>query len=130
MTEPSPSTSSAVRPARPAPPRVVRRGLDVVKGLALGAVVTIGAAAHVQAGTTAAPSVVPTPVDTGLDRLMADHRCSTSGFADGSIPAASILRTSEGELRVVSFARGWAAYEGDLPGELVAVCRGPRAEQP
>lgn len=123
MTDSAPRTE---RLARPTPPRVVLRGLDVLKGMVLGTVVTIGAAAHVQADTAPAPSVVTTPVDTVLDRLMADHRCSTSGFADGSIPAAAIIRTSRGELRVTSFARGWGAHEGVMPGELVAVCLGSR----
>ena len=121
------SDSPTERLARPTPPRVVLRALDVVKGLVLGAVVSIGLASHVQA-EPAAPPPAATPVDAQLARLMTDHRCSTTGFADGSIPAASLIRTPTGELRVVSFARGWAAHEGVSPGELVAVCLGSRGE--
>lgn len=119
--------SPTERLARPTPPRVVLRALDVVKGLVLGAVVSLGLASHVQA-EPAAPPPAATPVDAQLARLMTDHRCSTIGFADGSIPAASLIRTPAGELRVVSFARGWAAHEGVSPGELVAVCLGSRGE--
>lgn len=105
--------------------RRVLRTLDLVKGAVLGAVITIGATAHVSA-EPAAPPVVAAPEDTRLARLLDDHRCSTTGFADGTIPASSIIRTPQGELRVTSFDRGWATHTGQRPGELVAVCLDPR----
>lgn len=95
------------------------RTLDLVKGAVLGAVITIGATAHVSAEPATPPAL---QVDTALEQLMADHRCTTTGFPDGAIPASSLLRTPDGQLRVVSFARGWAALQGTAPGELVAVC--------
>lgn len=101
------------------------RTLDLVKSAVLGAVITIGATAHVSAEP--AEPVTPAPqVDTALEQLMADHRCTTTGFPDGSVPASTLLRNREGQLRVVSFDRGWAAHQGTAPGELVAVCLEPR----
>lgn len=123
-TEHADPYSPARRLAPPTRPRWVPRALDVVKGLVLGTVVSVGAAAHVQAdGSGPAPVA---PVASQLETLMADHRCSTTGLPDGTIPAAALLRTPSGRLRVVSFARGWAAHEGVQPGELVAVCLGGR----
>jgi hypothetical protein len=103
--------------------RHVLRALDLVKGAVLGTVITIGATAHVSA-EPAAPREPAT--DTALEQLMADHRCTTTGFPDGAIPASTLLRNREGHLRVVTFERGWAALQGTAPGEVVAVCLGPR----
>lgn len=105
--------------------RHVLRALDLVKGAVLGAVITIGATAHVSAEPAAPAPPAPT-VDRALEQLMADHRCTTTGFPDDSIPASTLLRNPDGQLRVVSFDRGWAALQGTAPGELVAVCLDPR----
>ena len=105
--------------------RHVLRALDLVKGAVLGTVITIGATAHVSA-EPATPAPPPPSGDTALQQLMEDHRCTTTGFPDGSVPASTLLRNREGQLRVVTFDRGWAAYQGDAPGELVAVCLDPR----
>ena len=70
-------------------------------------------------------AVTATPADVDrTDELMSLYGCSTRGLGK-VIPAHAIVRrTATGEVRLVSFDRGWAAYEGRLPGlELVAVCR-------
>lgn len=127
----SPTAHLALAPPRLRAPRRtwrrrhVLRTLDLVKGAVLGAVITIGATAHVSA-EPASPADPAPQVDTALEQLMTDHRCTTTGFPDGSVPASTLLRNREGQLRVVSFDRGWAAYQGDAPGELVAVCLDPR----
>lgn len=124
----SPTERLTVPPRRPRVPgqrRRVLRALDLVKGAVLGTVITIGATAHVSAEPATPPTTAP-QVDTALEQLMADHRCTTTGFPDGSIPGSSLLRNPDGELRVVSFTRGWAALQGTAPGELVAVCLDPR----
>jgi hypothetical protein len=59
---------------------------------------------------------------------MTDHRCSTTGFPEGTIPSSTLVRLPSGRLRVASFARGWAAHAGYATGELVAVCLGTRGE--
>lgn len=125
----APATAPAVvdRLARPTSPRWLLRGLDVVKGLVLGTVITIGAAAHVHADAPVPATTAPAPaVDHELQRLMAHERCTTTGLPKGSIPARTLIRLPDGHLRAVSFNRGWAAHEGTAPGELVAVCLGAR----
>lgn len=118
------------RLARPTSPRWLLRGLDVVKGLVLGTVVTIGAAAHVQADQAAPAITAPAPtVDHQLERLMAHERCTTTGLPEGSIPARTLIRLPDGHLRAVSFDRGWAAHQGTAPGVLVAVCLGAAPAQ-
>lgn len=57
--------------------------------------------------------------------MMAEHRCSTAGLADGEVPASTLIRTPDGEVRQVSFARGWQVHLRGGPAVLVAVCRGP-----
>lgn len=122
-----PTPLELTRLARPTTPRWLLRGLDVVKGLVLGTVVTIGAAAHVQADAPAPSTSAPAPaVDHALERLMAHERCTTTGLPEGSIPARTLIRLPDGHLRAVSFDRGWAAHQGTAPGELVAVCLGAR----
>ncbi|WP_261818981.1 hypothetical protein [Nocardioides sp. OK12] len=114
------------RLAAPAPSRAVLRGLRLFRWGALATVVSVALGVHGQA-EPASPAG-PDPVAQVAD-LMADHRCSTTGFLDGSLPSAALLRTPRGQLRVVSFARGWAAHEGVRPGTLVAVCLGTRAAE-
>ena len=56
-------------------------------------------------------------------RLMRSHHCKHDGARDGFPRSALVL--VHGELRFVSFARGWAMYEGDAAGTLLAVCADP-----
>lgn len=116
-------TSSPLAP--PAPSRAVLRGLRALRMGTLAAVLSVAVGVHVQA-EPAPPTGLVDPV-AQLEDLMADHRCSATGFVDGSLPEAALLRTPRGRLRVVSFARGWEAHEGLRPGTLVAVCLGARA---
>ena len=123
-----PAADPAAGLAAPTAPRGVLRALRALRMGALAAVVSVAVGAHVRAE----PATPPTPSEIGaaqLERLMDDHRCSTTGFADGSLPGAALLRTERGQLRVVGFARGWQAHEGLLPGTLVAVCLGTRATE-
>lgn len=128
---PASSTGPAAGLAAPTAPRGVLRALRALRMGALAAVLSVAVGAHVRA-ETATP---PTPTDPSsigaaqVERLMSDHRCSTTGFADGSLPGSALLRTERGQLRVVGFARGWQAHEGLLPGTLVAVCLGTRAAE-
>lgn len=65
-----------------------------------------------------------------LDDLMQANRCSFTGFDRKVIPSTAIVRTPAGETELVSFDRGWAVFSGDLPGQLVAVCLGPKDGEP
>ena len=59
-----------------------------------------------------------------LDELLERHRCSVTGFDRRTIPSHAIIRTPAGQTRLVSFDRGWAVFNGEAAGELVAVCLG------
>ena len=61
-----------------------------------------------------------------LDDLMETNRCSLTGFDRGVIPSTAIVRTPVGVNELVSFDQGWAVFSGEQPGDLVAVCLGPR----
>ena len=60
-----------------------------------------------------------------LDAMMEHNRCSFTGFGRDEIPEQAIIRTPQGENKLVSFDHGWAVFSGEAAGELVAVCLGP-----
>jgi hypothetical protein len=62
---------------------------------------------------------------TPLTAMMERNRCSVTGFDRDQIPSTAIVRTPQGEIRLVSFDQGWAVFSGEAAGELVAVCLGP-----
>jgi hypothetical protein len=70
-----------------------------------------------------APSATPAPSPAQL-HLMRRYDCSQNGFGDGSQPRSALIR-DDGDLRVVSFDRGWQVYTGSRPHALVAVCHAP-----
>ena len=47
--------------------------------------------------------------------------CSASGLAPGVIPAHAVVRVHDA-VRLTTFDKGWAVYEGKAPGTLVSVC--------
>lgn len=66
--------------------------------------------------------------DEATSRLMQRHQCSTTGFEPNIIPATAVIRDRLGRTKLVSFEHGWAVWNNEKPGELVAVCLGqPRA---
>jgi len=62
-----------------------------------------------------------------LHDIMRHNRCSFTGFDRDVIPSTAIIRTPSGDTKLVSFDRGWKVFTGDLEGQLVAVCLGPKA---
>lgn len=60
----------------------------------------------------------------GLDRMLERNHCSTTGFGKDVIPSKAVIRRPDGSTDLVSFDRGWKVFNGDKPGELVAVCLG------
>lgn len=56
------------------------------------------------------------------EELSERYDCSRTGLAPGEIPGSALLNL-DGELHAVTFARGWASYEGKAPGSLASVCR-------
>lgn len=113
-------TVSSPGPVHPAPLAGRRRLLGVVK---LGVVVAIIAVVTgtLVGGTTPSRSPVD-PSSDRLARLMEAYDCSTTGLDDGVVPGSAVLRSTDGALRMVTFERGWAAYDGSGSGTLVAVC--------
>ncbi|CAB4684399.1 MAG: hypothetical protein F2667_00135 [Actinobacteria bacterium] len=110
---------------RSKPPARVLLGLRVVKVALVGMLMSLLIGLHAQA-TPADQAPVADPFADTVDQLMSANRCSFTGFGPTEIPASALLRVSTDQVRVVSFERGWAAYEGTKPGTLVAVCLGPR----
>ena len=100
--------------------------LALVKGAALGALLTLVVAGGLHAAAPSAHPHATGPTDSGqrvVERAVADHHCSYSGFRGTSVPASALIRTADGKLRQVSFDVGWQVYNGSRPGTLVAVCR-------
>jgi hypothetical protein len=62
--------------------------------------------------------------DEDVNRLMERYQCSLTGFDPGVIPATAVIRDRLGRTRLVSFDHGWAVFNDERPGELVAVCLG------
>jgi hypothetical protein len=70
------------------------------------------------------------PAELGLsarpmDRMLERNNCSLTGFPPDVIPASAVVREADGRARLVSFDLGWAVFNRERPGELVAVCLGP-----
>jgi hypothetical protein len=59
-----------------------------------------------------------------VERAVSDHRCSFQGYNRHPRAASALIRTSGGNVRVVSFEKGWDVYNGKRPGSLIAVCLG------
>lgn len=62
--------------------------------------------------------------DKAMSRLLERNHCSTTGFEPDVIPSTAVIRDGSGRTRVVSFDHGWAVFNNERPGELVAVCLG------
>jgi hypothetical protein len=113
---------------RSARPRAARPGLrfalTVVKGACLVTMLALVVGGGLQTassgdhGTASADDAYARVVE----RAVTDHRCSFRGLADGSHVPSALIRTTRGDVRVVSFERGWDVYNGKLPGHLIAVC--------
>jgi hypothetical protein len=63
--------------------------------------------------------------DKATSRILERNHCSTTGFDPEVIPSTAVIRDAAGRTRVVSFDHGWAVFNNERPGELVAVCLGP-----
>lgn len=110
------------------PPRPARLAVQATKGGVVMAVATmacgIGASVHTQDVTAErdAAEGPSTAQQAHVAHLMAEHRCSASGFGPDVIPGSALVLRHR-HVRHVSFDVGWAVYTGDAPGTLLAVCR-------
>ncbi len=98
-------------------------GVFAAVGVALTTLFQATLVSDVQARGAGSPVAVD-PQMAHTDALMSAYQCSTRGLGQ-VVPAHAIVRrTATGGVRLVSFDRGWAVYEGKVPGvELLAVCR-------
>ena len=112
------------RQVRPMRGYLGRAGIRVLARTLVAAAVLIGLAnLTTQADVPAVPSATPPPSPAQL-HLMRRYDCSLDGFGDGSQPRSALIR-DDGDLRVVSFDRGWQVFTGSRPHALVAVCHAP-----
>ena len=106
--------------------------LTAVKGAALGALLSLSLVGGLQAASSTngtAPGSVDDAYQRVVERAVSDHRCSFQGFGSQALAGSALIRTSGGNLRVVSFERGWDVYNGKRPGRLVAVCLDDREQR-
>lgn len=66
--------------------------------------------------------LAPAVGEARLERLLARHDCSSTGFGADVIPGSSLVLQDD-EVHHVSFDDGWDVYTGAEPGTLLAVCR-------
>ncbi|MCW2766883.1 MAG: hypothetical protein JWO11_2842 [Nocardioides sp.] len=97
-----------------------------VKAFALGALLALTVGIYVNAAAeldSTPPSAMNMDAYTQVvQKKMADHECSVTGFGADQVPTSALVRTPHGKLRMVSFDEGWAVFTGDARGTLVAVC--------
>jgi hypothetical protein len=95
---------------------------------ALTLLVGLGAASVLIAPQPPADHLGLSVQDEATSRLLERNNCSTTGFEPDVIPRTAVIRNDQGRTRLVSFDHGWAVFNDERPGELVAVCLGrPRA---
>lgn len=94
---------------------------------ALTLLVGLGAVSVLAAPQPPAAQIGLSVEDEATSRLLEDNNCSTTGFDPDVIPTTAVIRDQAGQTRVVSFDHGWAVFNNERPGHLVAVCLGPGA---
>jgi hypothetical protein len=110
-------------PARPSR-RQQWLGLTVVKGAGLGFLLSLIVVGGLQAASTGGTRTesVDEAYQRVVERAVTDHRCSYQGFGSDTPAASALIRTAGGNVRLVSFEKGWDVYNGKRPGHLIAVC--------
>jgi hypothetical protein len=93
---------------------------------ALTLLVGLGAVSVLSAPQPPAEQLGLSVQDEATSRLLERNHCSTTGFEADVIPSSAVIRDHAGHTRVVSFEHGWAVFKNERPGQLVAVCLGPR----
>lgn len=94
---------------------------------ALTLLVGLGAVSVLTAPQPPATQIGLSVEDEATSRLLEHNNCSTTGFDPDVIPTTAVIRDQAGQTRVVSFDHGWAVFNNERPGHLVAVCLGPGA---
>ena len=114
------------RDGRASPARQrLRLGLTAVKGTGLGVLLSLVVIGGLQATSSTGRAGAESGDDAYqrvVQRAATNHRCSFQGFDRKTPVASALIRTSGGNVRVVSFEKGWDIYNGRRPGSLIAVC--------
>lgn len=107
-----------------APKVLARRAVELTKCLLVGVMAFLAVSTTTTTeGMTAAQEISTAPAGAArLDKLMARHDCSPTGFGADVIPGSSLVLQDD-KVRHVSFDDGWAVYTGEQSGTLLAVCR-------
>lgn len=101
------------------------RAVAVVKAAVVGAIsfAAITAMGTTTEGMSAAQELSSPPAGQArLDKLVARHDCSPTGFGPDVIPGSALVERRD-KIRHVSFDQGWAVFKGEKAGTLLAVCR-------
>lgn len=107
------------------PPTVLAIALSLVKSLLLLVVVALSFGLIGSSSVTVSPGAESQfPVEERsavIERAMAEHQCSVTGFAAGVIPGSALIRRDE-RVQQVTFDEGWSIFTGESSGVLIAVC--------
>ncbi len=116
---------TTLRAAQDSPLRTVATSVrTATTAAALTLLVGLGAVSVLAAPQPPADHLGLSGQDEATSRVLERNRCSTTGFGPDVIPATAVIRYRSGHTKVVSFERGWAVFNNEQPGELVAVCLG------
>jgi hypothetical protein len=108
-----------------APQSTRQRAVAIAKTAVVGAIsfVAVAAMGTTTEGMSAAQELSSPPAGQArLDKLIARHDCSPTGFGPGVIPGSALVERRD-KIRHVSFDHGWAVFNAEKPGTLLAVCR-------
>lgn len=104
--------------------------LTTLRAVVLGALLSLSVGTGLNALLESRAPHHPAPASDAWSRqvraLMLEHHCSTTGFGATTLPTTALVKTPGGDPRMVDFSTGWAIYNGQRPGTLVAVCLDPR----
>jgi len=89
--------------------------------IVLGLIKT-GVIAETAVGSLIVERAAPAPGQAKVDRLAQRYGCTSDGLAPGVIPAHTVVRLTDGTIRLASFDEGWSMHTGRASGTLIAVC--------
>jgi hypothetical protein len=116
VRSPSPHLSAVVRGVR--------------RGVCLGALVLLMVLTGLHGARSSPPAARPGTAEPAyvdvVTRALGGLHCSTDE-ASSRVPSSALVRTTSGNVQVVTFRRGWDVYQGRRPGTLIAVCHEKQA---
>jgi hypothetical protein len=104
----------------PPPPLTVRAALLMLRTGALSLVVLAGLWAPRYDGGSGSFAATD-DLSPQLQRVIARHDCSTTGF-EGKVPPSALVRNADGRVRLVALERGLRVLSRHGAATLVAVC--------